>query len=263
MSRIRVVSLYSGSGGNSTLVETSKGSILIDAGKSARALCAALRQVGSDASRINAVFVTHEHTDHVSALEIFLKKNAVPVHITRASADNLHTLPDSRLSAALKIHTPVFSEKVADMTVSAFPVSHDSAMCVGYRIETDDGYSVGIATDTGYVTDEMMTALTGCRAVIVESNHSEEMLMCGHYPADLKRRILSRRGHLSNNACADVIGCLAASGTTDFMLAHLSRDNNCPDCALSSARDALSDYPNTRLCAAKPESETVFVNLEL
>lgn len=263
MSRIRVVSLYSGSGGNSTLVETAKGSILIDAGKSARALNAALKQAGSDASRINAVFVTHEHTDHVSALEIFLKKNPVPVHITRASADNLHTLPSSRLSAALKIHTPIFTERVADMTVSAFPVSHDSAMCVGYRIETDDGYSVGIATDTGYVTDEMELSLTGCRAVIVESNHSEQMLMCGPYPADLKRRILSRRGHLSNDECAELVRRLAASGTTDFMLAHLSRDNNCPDCALSSVREALSEYPNVRLSAACPEAETVLVNLEL
>ncbi len=263
MNNIRITSLYSGSSGNSTLVRTSHGALLIDAGKSSRALCAALRQAGSDAADIDAVFVTHEHTDHVSALEIFLKKHPVPVHMTSRSAENLHTSPQSRLLSALSLHTPVFTERVADMTVRSFPLSHDSAMCVGYRIDTDDGFSFGIATDTGYVTDEMMDELRGCHAVVIESNHSVDMLKCGPYPAELKRRILSRRGHLSNDDCAALAERLAAEGTSGFMLAHLSRDNNRPDCALTSVKRALSQFPNVKLCVAKPEDETVFVNIEI
>ncbi len=263
MNHIKITSLFSGSSGNSTLVRTSHGALLIDAGKSARALCAALRQAGSDADDIDAVFITHEHTDHVSALEIFLKKHPIPVHITAPSAENLHILPSSRLASALTPHPPVFTERVADMTVSAFPLSHDSAMCVGYRIDTDDGFSFGIATDTGYVTDEMLKGLDGCHAVAIESNHSVDMLRCGPYPAELKRRILSRQGHLSNDDCALLAERLAAGGTSGFMLAHLSRDNNRPDCALSSVKKALSQFPNVKLCVAKPEDETVFVNIEI
>ncbi len=263
MNNIKITSLYSGSSGNATLVRTSHGAILIDAGKSARALCAALKQAGSDADDIDAVFITHEHTDHISALEIFLKKHPVPVHITEKSAEGLHTLPSSRLSSALSIHTPLFIERVADMTVRAFPVSHDSAMCVGYRIDTDDGFSFGIATDTGYVTEEMLEYLDGCHAVAIESNHSVDMLRCGPYPPELKRRILSRRGHLSNDECALLAQRLAARGTSGFMLAHLSRDNNRPDCALTSVKKALAQFPNVKLCVAKPEDETVFVNISI
>ncbi len=263
MNRIKIISLYSGSSGNATLVQTSHAALLIDAGKSARALSAALRQAGSDGESIDAVFITHEHTDHISALEIFLKKHPVPVHMTSPSAGNLHTSPSSRLASALMIHSPSFTERVGDMTVRAFPLSHDSAMCVGYRIDTDDGFSFGIATDTGYVTDEMYQALDGCHAVVLESNHSVDMLRCGPYPAELKRRILSRRGHLSNDDCAGLAGRLAAGGTSGFMLAHLSRDNNRPECALCSVKKALSEFPNVKLCVAKPEDETVFVNIEI
>lgn len=259
MNRIRIVSLYSGSTGNSTLVETPLGAILIDAGKSARSLCAALKQAGSSADKIKAVFVTHEHTDHVSALEVFLKKNPVPVHITSISAENLHILPDSRLSSALRTHTPIYSESVIGLTVTSFPVSHDSAMCVGYRIETEDGFSFGLATDTGCITEAMIEGLGGCEAVVIESNHSVEKLRCGPYPEMLKRRILSRSGHLSNDDCATLIRILAEKGTKSFLLAHISRENNDHACAVESAKKALEGFEGISLFTAKPETETEFV----
>lgn len=262
MSRIRVVSLYSGSTGNSTLIETPSGAILIDAGKSARSLCTALKLAGSSPERVKAVFVTHEHTDHISALEVFLKKNRVPVHITSPSAENLHILPDSHLAAALCIHTPIYSEQVVGLTVRSFLVSHDSAMCVGYRIETDDGFSLGIATDTGYITDGMVQGLDGCEAVVIESNHSVGMLLDGPYPEMLKRRILSRVGHLSNDDCASFVRSLAQKGTKSFMLAHISRENNLPECALDTAQRALEGLEDIRLFAARPDSETEFVVIE-
>lgn len=261
MSFFRVVSLYSGSGGNSTLVETKKGALLIDAGKSARSLCAALKQSGSDPAGIDAVFVTHEHTDHISALEVLTKKHRIPVHITAASAAHMRISEGSALNLCMKRHTPLYTERVADMTVSSFLLSHDSAMCVGYRIETDDGFCFGVATDTGYVTDGMIAGLTGCDAVMLESNHSIEMLRVGPYPAELKRRILSKHGHLSNDDCASFIGELALQGCSDFLLAHISRENNLPSEAMRAAESALNAFPNARLLYAKPDVETNFVSI--
>jgi len=260
MDSVRIVSLYSGSSGNATLIETPSGSILIDAGKSARSLTNALKQAGSDPSKILAVFVTHEHTDHTSALEVFLKKNRVPVHMTEISAKGLHSPEGSKLREAICPHTPVYSVHVADMTVTSFPVSHDSAYCVGYRVETDGGYKFGYATDTGYVTDGMKAMLDGCDSVVLESNHNVELLKCGSYPPDTKKRILSRLGHLSNDDCAGFLHSLAEHGTKNFMLAHLSAENNRPELALDSAKHALEDFPEAKVFIAKPDTETVFVD---
>lgn len=260
MSNIRIISLYSGSTGNSTLIETPSGAILIDAGKSARALTNALKQAGSDASKILAVFITHEHTDHTSALEVFLKKNQIPVHITEMSANGLHSPEGSRLRAAMCVHPPVFSVKVADMTVTSFPVSHDSAYCVGYTVETDGGYKFGYATDTGYVTKGMTDKLHGCDSVILESNHNVEMLRLGSYPPDTKKRIMSKFGHLSNDDCASFVHDLAEGGTKNFMLAHISGENNRPELALDCTMSALSDFPDAKVLTAKPDVETVLVS---
>ena len=260
MEHVKIVSLYSGSSGNSTLIETKDGSLLIDAGKSARALTGALRQVGSDASSIKAVFITHEHTDHISALEVFLKKNPIPVHITAPSAMAVQSPEGSRLRSALRVHPPIFTERVGSLTVTSFPLSHDSGMCVGYKITTDGGYSFAIATDTGYVTETMVSEMSGCDAVVIESNHDVGMLRVGPYPAELKRRIMSNRGHLSNEDCASFAKRLAASGTRSFMLAHLSRENNRPEFALCSAKKELSDFSDVRICVAMPEAETVLVD---
>lgn len=257
MNTIKIVSLYSGSGGNATLVETQSASILIDAGKSARSLNSALKQAGSDISRISAIFVTHEHTDHISALEVLEKKNSIPIHMTKVSADSLHSAKTSRIREHIVPHAPVFSEKIADMTVTSFTLSHDSAMCVGYRIDTDGGESFGIATDTGYVTEEMLNGLCGCRSVMIECNHSTEMLRKGPYPAELKARIMSRQGHLSNDDCASLAQKLAAGGTSSFVLAHISLENNCPEHALNTVRRALEQYPDAQIRCAKPEEETV------
>lgn len=259
MSNIRIISLYSGSSGNATLIETPECSILIDAGKSARSLTNALKQAGSDPGSIKAVFITHEHTDHTSALEVFVKKNPIPIHITGASANNMHMSPESRVRPLLSIHPPIFSERVGNLTVTSFPLSHDSASCVGYTIETDDGYKFGYATDTGYVTPAMEKELAGCDAVVVESNHSVEMLKYGPYPADVKRRIMSRSGHLSNDDCASFVKRLASLGTKNFMLAHISGENNRPECALEAVKNALGSFEETTVCVAKPETETYFI----
>ena len=257
MNRIKITSLYSGSSGNATLVQTDSATILIDAGKSARALCNALRQAGSDPERIDAVFITHEHTDHISALEVLLKKHKIPVHMTAQSAHFVSFCRYPRLCENIIAHPPVFEEKIGDVIVRSFVLSHDSAMCVGYRIETDFGYVFGHATDTGCVTDGMCDCLDGCTSVLLESNHDIDMLRFGPYPPELKKRILSRHGHLSNDDCATFAVRLAENGTKNFMLAHLSEENNTPDYAIRTVGNALSHFEGTSLFVASQSEERV------
>lgn len=247
-------SLYSGSSGNAVLLSAAGVNILIDAGKSARALCNALNEAGSDIKRIDAIFITHEHADHTGALEIISKKYSIPVHITTASADHMAT--GCYLRSAAVMHPPLFSAEVGEVTVTSFPTSHDSACCVGYRFEFEDAeghHAVGLATDTGCVTDDMVRGLTGCESVVLECNHDPDMLRFGPYPYQLKQRISSRYGHLSNDDCAAFALQLAESGTQRILLAHLSRENNSPDVAFAAVRSAVPDE-NVEILVASPDN---------
>ena len=253
-----LTTLYSGSGGNSTLISSGDTSILIDAGKSARTLCAALRNVGSDIKNINAIFITHEHCDHISALETLAKNYEIPIHMTEASARKFDRHPDSPVHARLVRHETAFCENIGDMRVTSFKTPHDSAMSVGYRIEfpsADGTCALGVATDIGYITKGIAKGLMGCEAVVLEANHDEQMLEDGPYPYYLKLRIRSNKGHLSNGASADFAAELAKNGTKSFILAHLSKENNLPELAFDAVHSAVSD-PSVRICVAAADEPT-------
>ena len=254
----RLATLYSGSGGNATFVSTDKTSILIDAGKSARSLCAALTAIGSDIKNISAIFITHEHCDHVSALETLSNKYEIPVHMTGISAKKYDRCPDSPIHSRLVRHETVFCETVGDITVTSFKTPHDSNMSVGYRMEVCDEngkHVLGVATDIGYITKSITAGLMGCEAVVLESNHDEQMLEDGPYPYYLKLRIRSNRGHLSNRASADFAAKLAQNGTRGFILAHLSKENNLPEIAYDEIHSVISD-PTVKICVADPDEPT-------
>lgn len=235
-----ICSLYSGSSGNCMLIQAGGAKVLVDAGKSCRTLCAALEAQGHGIGEIDAIFVTHEHTDHVGALEQLSKRYSIPVHITEASLDGMPA--GVYLRRAAVTHPPLYSVQVAGLTVSSFATSHDSACSVGYRFEFEDengAHCLGLATDTGYVTAGMEAGLAGCEAVVLECNHDPTMLMFGRYPYQLKLRIKSRTGHLSNGDCAAFAARLVASGTRHILLAHLSKENNDPTTALATVREAV------------------------
>lgn len=240
MANYSITSLYSGSKGNSVLIESDGAKILIDAGKSARALCLALNEIGKSIDDIDAIFITHEHSDHVGALEALLKKHPIPIHIVEISARKLLLRGLSVYSDLICTYPPIFSVRVGDMWVTSFPTPHDSEYSVGYRIEIGDS-RIGYATDIGHVTDEIRDALCGCESVVLECNHDVEMLMNGRYPYDLKLRIRSNRGHLSNNACAEFASDLCLVGTKNILLAHLSEENNDPDIAYDTVWSAIAD----------------------
>ncbi len=256
MYNYKICNLYSGSSGNATFISAGGANILIDAGKNAKALCLALAEIGISPDSIDAIFVTHEHTDHVSALATFSHKHDAQIHILLSSArKKFYGLRDEKLFSKMVFHeTPCFSVQIADLTVTAFPTPHDSDGSVGYRLTFPDGnstVSIGLATDIGYVTKEIESGLLGCESVIIESNHDEIMLMEGNYPYELKLRIRSRKGHLSNADCASLCSSLSQNGTKNIMLAHLSEENNTPDLAFDESFSAIAN-PDVRLVVASP-----------
>ena len=265
MSTHRLVTLYSGSSGNAAYLETPGARILIDAGKCTRTLLSSLRSIGVDVDTLDAIFITHDHTDHVAALEVLCKKHRIPVHILYRSALRFKDTQPEALCACLRIHAAApYTETVGDVTVTSFATPHDSRASVGYRFEFFDGEQtvrVGYATDIGYITEEIRAGLFGCDAVVLESNHDVDMLMDGPYPYDLKLRIRGKRGHLSNRECADLAAELAGQGTTHFLLAHLSEENNHPDLAFDETFSALAGYETT-LRIASPNAITMLVGEE-
>ena len=262
MHAYRLCTLYSGSGGNAAYLETPTARILIDAGKCTRTLVASLKSIGVEPDSLDAIFITHDHNDHVAALEVLAKKHPVPVHILFKSALRYRdTQPEALCKCfAMKEKAP-FTTRVGDVTVTAFETPHDSRASVGYRFEFPDGETVvrvGYATDIGHVTDTLREGLAGCESIVLESNHDVDMLMDGPYPYDLKLRIRGRRGHLSNRECADLCAELAGRETVNFLLAHLSEENNHPDIAFDETNSALAGCDFT-LRIASPNAVTMLV----
>lgn len=259
----RLCTLYSGSTGNAAYLETPYARILIDAGKCTKTLLASLKTIGVDIATVDAIFITHDHNDHVGALEVLTKKHPIPVHILYKSALRYQSTQPEALCACLKMYrTPdEVHEIIGNVTVTAFQTPHDSRDSMGFRmtVNAEDGeHMIGYATDIGHVSDAVRSGLTGCESVVLESNHDEEMLKNGLYPYDLKVRILSRKGHLSNRDCADFACVLYEHGTRNLLLAHLSEHNNVPDIAYDETYSALAGLP-VNLMVASPVDVTMLV----
>lgn len=235
-----VIPLFSGSSGNSVFFRSGESHFLIDAGMSCRAMCQALRQIGSAPEKLRCVFVTHEHSDHIAGLEMLCKRYDLSVYINSRSAQELsRTDRFPYLCSHISILDADNAESLYGISVKAFRTPHDSCGSVGYRFDDDDD-SFAYATDMGYVTRCVAKHVFGCKTVVFESNHDVTMLKNSPYPAYLKSRILSYRGHLSNEACAAFLPHLAQNGTTRIILGHLSSENNTRELAYQTAKDALS-----------------------
>lgn len=255
---IRIASLFSGSEGNCTYFQSGEDEILIDAGMSAKAISSSLSAIGRDLSSIKAIFVTHEHTDHTKGLYMISKKYGIPIHMSSPTFEAYSYMSSALGSCAC--HDLIFSVEMNSIRVSSFTTCHDSRACVGYII--DNGFSkAGIATDLGIVSDNVKDAFLGCESVVIESNHDIEMLKYCSYPGYLKKRIFSDNGHLSNKACSELVEFLAENGTKNFLLAHISREANTHDKALSESAAILGKFDSNmfRLLAAESKTPTVLV----
>lgn len=253
-------SLYSGSSGNSALVRFGDDCLCIDMGKNCKQTVAALQEAGADPARLRGILVTHEHSDHVAGLRVFLKKYPVPVY---ASAKTLDALEDLNLvpPGAKLLELEGKSDLCGMFEVESFPTSHDAADCHGFRISTPDGKTLAMATDLGCVTPGVRAALQNADLVVLEANYDAVRLQTGPYPYYLKTRIASARGHLCNTDTGRELADLLENGCERFALCHLSNENNTPQLALGAVTQAFAArdmYPGKDglLCALKRHAVT-------
>ena len=225
MSQIRFLTLYSGSDGNATYVCAGDTEILIDAGKNAKCICSALSNIGTSIDNIKAIFITHEHSDHTSALKVLMKKRNIPVYAPKGCAGKMRDIcPEYMFFKSVP-----FVEKIGGITIRSFKTPHDSDDSAGYIADFGE-YSIGVATDMGCVEKNVVRELAGCRFALIEANYDQEMLETGIYPEYLKYRIASNHGHLSNEGAAMLGTILLRTGTQKIAFGHLSRENNLPEC---------------------------------
>ncbi len=201
--------------------------MLVDIGVSLKRLREACEFQNIDLETIRGVFVTHEHNDHAKGLRSFLSKYKVPVF---ASEETLASLIANGCIPADCECIPFSGEgTIGDIGVKAFRTSHDTPYSQGYSFSLPDERVISVCTDLGYVSEEVLDGIIKSDLVLLESNHDEQMLRTGPYPFELKKRILSEKGHLSNAVCAETAMKLLSGGTTRFVLGHLSHENNTPD----------------------------------
>jgi phosphoribosyl 1,2-cyclic phosphodiesterase len=261
---IRLWVLGSGSGGNAIYLSSPNARILIDIGFGPRQLAKRLEPIGANLSQIDAVLVSHEHSDHIKGINL-LKGSRFPntfCYTNRLTAEAIHgavgSLPDK-----LRLFANGDSFTIADLTVNPFSVLHDAIDPVGFEI-VSNGIKITVATDLGYVTGLVRERMKGSDCVIIESNHDENLLKHDvHRPWSLKQRILGKTGHLSNENAGRLLAEVAHEGLAKVVLAHISRDCNTPALAKSAAQKHLSEAGMSHIPIVVAKQHEVSQEIEL
>ena len=247
---MRLETIASGSSGNCTYIGTEHTHMLIDAGVSMKRIAEGLHQLGLDFADLDAVFVTHEHTDHIQGIPMVEKHHGLPLYASAGTLGGIEKIMGSERFADLPVHSIRQGEEtvVGDLVVRPFPIPHDAAEPFGFVVKTtggEDVRKVAYATDLGHYDDGIVRELSGANALVLESNHDIRMLQAGPYPWHLKKRILGDCGHLSNDDAGRLLTDILHDHLTGILLAHLSEVNNLPELAYEAARVEieLSDTP--------------------
>jgi len=240
--------LASGSKGNCTLISAGRTRLLVDAGLSCRELLRRLALGGESGSGIDAILITHEHSDHVGGLNVLAKRLRVPVYMTGATHEAYRRYARDSSGNCIKLERLERFEagrafEIGEVTVTPFTIPHDAVDPVGFTFRSE-GIKVGVCTDLGYMPASVKHHLHGCQILMIESNHDLEMLRGGPYPWAVKQRVMSRVGHLSNDALADFFTTDYDGGAEYLILAHLSEQNNHPEIARMTAERALGEQRN-------------------
>ena len=229
---MKVTVLASGSKGNSTLIKSNYAKILIDVGVTYQYLCEELNKINVKPNEIDAIFITHTHSDHIKGLASLVKKTNLKVFIIEEMYQELSTKINKE---NLYIYDGNIDYK--DLNIKTIRISHD-VEGVGFIIENTNKSLVYI-TDTGYISEKNLKVLKNKNMYILESNHDEKMLMEGPYPYILKQRVISDKGHLSNNMASEYLLEIVGDKTSKIVLAHLSENNNLPELALETTKNLL------------------------
>lgn len=246
---MRVIVLSSGSRGNTTYIECGNTKILIDLGNTCKYVTNKLKGIGINADEIDAIFVTHTHSDHIKGLKVFLKKFNTKVYFTKLMHDELEFVDNYEYIDNFIV--------LKDLKVQSIKTSHDVADSLGYVIEGDNKSLVYI-TDTGYINKKYFPILTNREVYILESNHDIEMLNNGPYSFSLRQRILGDKGHLSNYDCSRYLSSFIGDKTSAVVLAHLSEENNTRDLAYNTLMGRLveNNQEISKIIIAKQDEET-------
>ena len=255
--------LASGSKGNSILIRTEKSKILLDAGLSGRKIINFINSIELDENKLNAVLISHEHSDHIRGAGIICRKLNIPLYITHLTY-SICQVKLGKLPAGVVYFSIGKSFKIGDIEVRAFQSSHDAIDGSNFIFKKigDKKRKLAVATDLGYSSKLMIELLKKSSSIILESNHDIKMLLEGSYPANLKQRIKSRQGHLSNEQAVDVIAKVAHQGLKSVILAHLSEENNHPKKAEQAMRNYLHSIDHElKLIVASQYSSTELIDI--
>lgn len=236
---LRFKSLGSGSTGNATVVEAKSGALctrlLIDCGLGIRVLDTRLAQAGLSVRQIDAIFVTHEHSDHIGCVHKLALRQRIPVYMSHGTYEAVGC-PD--FDGLLRVANDTVAIDLGAMQITPFTVPHDAREPL--QLTCSDGASrLGVLTDLGHASAHVLAQLRGCDAMQLECNHDPEMLASSAYPAFLKRRVGGRLGHLANQAAAEIAATLVATGLKQVVAAHLSQQNNRPELARAALAGAM------------------------
>lgn len=249
--------LGSGSAGNCAVVQTGDCNLLIDAGLSARQIVNRLEAVGIAPSQLDGILLTHEHIDHVGGLRVFCKKNEVPIYCNPLTAEAIRT-PEFEFHKNWRLFNTGSDFALKDLTIQTFPVPHDAADPVGFVLH-HGAESLGFCTDLGFATKLVFERIKEVQTLVIETNHDEKLLQNDtHRPWAIKQRIMSRHGHLSNTAAAEVLAELLGNRLRRSILVHLSRDCNSPELATETVRTRLKDPSIDIYCASQTEVSPIF-----
>ncbi len=234
---MRMMSLSSGSSGNSIYVGSDTTHLLVDAGISGKRIETALNSVGISGADLDGILVTHEHSDHIGGLGVMQRKYGLNVYATPLTIEAMKR-EKSIGKVDWEAFIPINSNEtfsIKDISISPMSISHDAADPVAYRFRYGD-IKTAVVTDLGEYDDRMISYLTGLSAIYLEANHDVRMLQMGRYPYPLKQRILGKRGHLSNEASGRLLTALLNDKMQRIFLSHLSHENNMPELAYEAVR---------------------------
>lgn len=236
---IRMAVLGSGSAGNSTLLSCEKTHILVDAGLSAKQLVLRMQQLGLEPEDLDAIILTHEHSDHARGIDVLLRNRNIPVFANAMTREALSYKMKSKISWKVFRSGQEFTH--GDFSILSFKIPHDAAEPVGFTVK-GNGTQIGMVSDIGHITPQICDALRGCDAIYVEANYDEALLESDtKRPWSIKQRIQSHHGHLSNLQTAELLNEVACDRLKVVMLCHLSSDCNCPNIAEKAIRKTLSE----------------------
>lgn len=233
-------SFSSGSSGNCYLIKSETTAILVDAGISGKKIFEGLTRTNTPREQLAALLITHEHIDHTKSLRTLMNRQKTLKAYANAMTWNQISCPICEEQKAIFETGDTFP--IGDIAVKAFPVSHDAAEPVGYTFSSGEK-QIGIVTDTGCMSDEIISAVKEADILILEANHDVDMLKLGRYPWFLKQRVLGEEGHLSNAAAGETILRLLSENKKErqVLLAHLSRENNFPEMAYQTVKNILEE----------------------